>query len=358
MEILLYGLGNGLLECQKTIKKEHNIIGYTDSFSKLNNYMGKLFFCYDNISSVKFDYLIITVRKMEIAQSIKEKLLLDYSIEEYKIKHYFSVLNYEIWKNKMATYCLENTEIMIFGNSHAAYGFLEDYFSVPTLNLAVPSQDIFHSYVTFHECIKNYGDRLKKLKLIIIDLYDYIVFNIDITRLNVFANYINCGGYMSEYKTGEDDRIFENIYKGTDLHEVQRWKHIDKYPDLRSPELFGSVINQSFESTIQNNVLNLENFVKEIYSFNSTIKICFTLIPRYIYMEIIEECYQKQWKRVFEDNIMSICDKYQIIYLNYKNREEISKNNFFYFDTLHLNTTGAIAMTSILDSDLKDYKLI
>ena len=200
MDILLYGLGSGLFECENAVKKDINIIGYTDSFSDINIFMGKPFFSYKDIPLVKFDYIIITVK--ENVQNIKENLIKDYQIEEHKIISYFSIINHEIWKNKMVTYCLKDREIMIFGNSHAAYGLLEKYFSVPTLNLAVPSQDIYHSYLTFCECIKNYGERFKNLKVIVIDLYDYEIFNIDVTKLDVYANYLQCGGYISKYDPG------------------------------------------------------------------------------------------------------------------------------------------------------------
>ena len=113
-----------------------------------------------------------------------------------------------------------------------------------------------------------------------------------------------------------------------------------------------AVINR-YENTIKENKKLLRMFLDEIKSFHSDIKIIFTLIPRYIEMERATKLFMKPWEEEFHDIMNRICEKYDALFWNYKNREDISENHAFYYDIGHLNTTGARALTSLLNEDLK-----
>lgn len=86
-------------------------------------------------------------------------------------------------------------------------------------------------------------------------------------------------------------------------------------------------------------------------------KIVFTLLPQYIELERIMKPRTEGWKREFEEIVNKTCDKYNCLFWNYKNREEISSNRRFYSDVRHLNTIGGTAITSILNQDLKKYHI-
>lgn len=58
----------------------------------------------------------------------------------------------------------KDTEIIIFGISHAAYGINPEMFEQKTYNLAYPTQDIFYAY----KLLKNNQPDLKNLKTIIL----------------------------------------------------------------------------------------------------------------------------------------------------------------------------------------------
>ena len=46
MKILLYGIGKDLADIEEKIKQEHEIIGYMDSFAKINKYREEFFMNY------------------------------------------------------------------------------------------------------------------------------------------------------------------------------------------------------------------------------------------------------------------------------------------------------------------------
>lgn len=378
MRIILYGLGQGLDLVEGKIKKEHEIIGYMDSFSKLSVFRERPFYSLENICQISFDYIVITIQERQTAWKVYEMLIHYYKLPTNCVIPFYVYANYELYDIKMRKYDLENLQGLIFGNSHAVYGFLENEISIPFLNLSVRAQDIYYNYRTFHKCIADYGKKLKKLQYVIIDLYDYCYFNLDASMASHAVDYICWGGYLDEHnfeknykytKTFREAlfdvsyiferpasmfKLFEDIEaKQIDLDATTRWKHINKKNPLTSGPIIGGVVSKRSEGTIKENVKILKNFLNEIKEFNANIKIIFTLIPRYIEMERATEIIEKAWKAEFETIINDFCLKYDAYFWNYKNRQELSENHMFYYDVEHMNTTGGRALTAILNQDLK-----
>lgn len=201
----------------------------------------------------------------------------------------------------MRTYDLEEIRGLVLGNSNAAYAFLEKELSIPFINLSVPSQDLYYEYQVFCKCIRRYSKLLRNLEYIIIDLYDYIEIN----------------------------------------------------EPLSAYLLNGSIVNNRYDSTIYENKIILENFIREIREWNPHMKIILTLIPRYITMERITEQILLSWKIEFLNIVKRFCDQYNLYFFNYKYKKEISENHIFYADIQHMNTIGGKALSAILDEDLK-----
>ena len=380
MKILLYGIGKELENVESRIKEQHEIIGYMDSYAKINIYRGKPFFELNNIKNIIFDYLIITLSDRKVAWNIQEMLINNYDVLEEKIIPFWVYVKRELWNIKMKRYDLESIKGLIFGNSHAICGFLEEELFLPFVNLAVTSQDLYYSYRVFQNCMEKYGAGLKNLEYIVVDLYDYIEFNIDLSLTSYCLDYIYNGGIQEEHNfrknknfsdsmemelfkrygvkiKGEKIQIMEEIFGNLDAEfdyvPGNRWRHIEQDIPLPVNLIIGSGIRKRFEKTIQENVNILEEFINEIRNKNLKMKIIFTLIPKYISMEKAVEPVMYIWKKEFYQIVSNICNRYGIYFFDYKASKSISENHMFYYDAGHLNTVSARAMTAILNEDLK-----
>lgn len=206
------------------------------------------------------------------------------------------------------------------------------------------------------------------------------MFNIDTSQLSVALNYIRHGGMLIEHnymhnKNGNGNfvedcknelgilveknkdlisKIFINDYDEFQFSNEQWW-HIENSERITWEELSGDPLYNIYDATIQENKTVLNAVLNKVVKINPDIKIVFTLIPRYKTMEEIqrEMVVMKRWKKYFEKYVAQLCQKYNAIFLNYKHETKISENHMFYGDPAHLNTSGAMALTSILNQDLK-----
>lgn len=381
MKIILYGLGQGLDLVEGRVKEEHEIIGYMDSYSHISVFRGKAFYPLKNIHKLDFDYILITIQERKVALEVYRMLITQYEIPENCIIPFYVYANYERYLLKLKKCEPEKIRGLIFGNSYAECGYLEDELYISFLNLAVSSQDIYYNYKTFQSCIKKYGERLKNLSYIIIDLYDYYYFNVDTSMAKFIINYILWGGYLEEhnfihnqhFRKSFKDELMDAAYipgKGSKLHLLvndvsvrcgvcaqNRWKHMDESELTKYVEMVRKSALNRHEMTVKENKRLLHQFIREIKNYEPSIKIIFTLIPRYIKVEQEAKLFMGSWKKEFYDLINEMCKMYDALFWDYKNREDISSNDMFYYDIEHLNTTGARALTSIVNEDLKNLQI-
>lgn len=381
MKLLLYGIGRELDNIEARIKKGHRIIGYMDSYATIKMYRDKPFYTLSSINSLDFDYVIITIKNRRVAWDIQQLLVDNFEIPLEKVIPFWVYAKRELWKRKMESHNLKQVRGMIFGNSHAAYGFLEEELWIPFINLAVSSQDLYYMYHVFNKSIETFGDKIKNLEYIVIDLYDYIEFNIDISMTSYYLDYMYNGGLQGDehnYKKNKNfnnplteemfknyyvilegekqeslDHIFDNCNTEFDTEPNNRWYHIEADTWLPAGPIIGTVTTKRFDYTVQENLNIIVKFIEKIRSVNHKMKIVFTLLPKYITVEKATELSMGVWKEEFEQIISDICSNYQIHFLNYKDKKDISNNHMFYYDPRHLNTIGARAVTAILNEDLK-----
>lgn len=379
MKILLYGIGQELTDIEKKIRREHEIIGYMDSFAKIKKYRGRAFYELCSLSDLDFDYLVITLKDRKTAWDIQEMLVGQYGVALEKVIPFYVYANREIWSIKTYNRELEKVQGLVFGNSLAATGFLEEELDIPFINLAVSSQDLYYCYRVFCRCMKQYGERFCSLKYIIIDLYNYMEFNLDTSRGKDMLGYLYSGGIYDEhnfkanknYRDTLEKEMFANYcivlkdQKQNAIQEIfsnwdteynklvyERWAHISKNTLLRAEQIAGRSITERFEDTFQENINILESFMKAIRKQNADIKVIFTLIPQYITMEKVSVPFMQKWKDEFYGIITDVCEHNQAVFWNFKNCKEISENHMFYYDEMHLNTVGARAMSAILNEKL------
>lgn len=364
---------------ENNIKKEHNIIGYTDSYAKIDILHGKPFYQLKEVVKIEYDYLIITISDRMASLNVKSMLIKEYDVPECKIIPYSAVIETQYWKTKSKLYDFASIKGIILGNSHAAFGFLEEYLDVSFVNLAVPSQDIFYSCAVADKLL-DAGLLGGTLQFVVFDLYDYTMFNIDTSLTSNALWYIQNGGMLNEHnyshnKNGsgsfiddcrkrlgiiieKDMKLINDLFikdYGEFLFSSEQWCHIDKSADLQADPLNASPIFNIYSETIEENRNILNSFLKKLTGLYPNIKIFFTLIPRYKSMEETqrEMMVMRNWKSSFEKYIGQLCRKYNAFFLNYKYESKISDNHLFYRDIAHLNTCGAMALTSILNQDMK-----
>lgn len=382
----MFGIGCSAEIVERKLRPEHRIIGYTDSRAKIKIYKGVPFYELTELRNIKFDYIVITTSSRTVALEIKKILIHYYQIDVEKIIPFCLYADVEIYKIMKTKICQkERIKGIILGNSHARDGLLTDFLSLPFVNLATSSQDIYFNCRLFEICSERYKSELSKLEYIIFDLYDYNSFNIDVSVTDDFFNYLSSGGVLEPHnynnskvcKNGFEKDVFDRLQIVTEkpphIIEVMdkifidcsgkldaavsdvnmRIKYISKMEPLVAEKCFSGIVTKRYSNTIEENCKILEYFIQCAKRINENIKIIFTLLPRYVTMEKVMKPFMKEWKDEFEFIINGICKKYGTNYINYKNRLDISENNYFYYDVNHLNTAGGISLTSILDEELK-----
>lgn len=381
MDIIIYGLCATTDYVEDRILKEHNVVGYTDSYAEISIYKGKPFYRLKDIDKVQFDCCVIVLENRKIAWQVRETLINEIGIDEQRVIPFFIYAESECFRIHMRE-CGYDTQGLILGNSHVFYGILTDYLSMPAMKLAASSQDIFQSYKTITSSIETYRDKLENLKWVLVDLYDYNELNYDLSLSSVMFSNLALGGVMEEhnfrankmYSLPFAEEVFERTYlladkskvrevmsllfgnKGNcvvDRREYARWTHIEKYEPIDSRKLFAGIVQKRYEDTITENKHIIKLMVEKIQELNPKIKIIFTLLPRYIMMERVSAPFMAEWKAEFEGFMHELMQEYGVLYWNYKGCEEISGNWRFWKDCSHLNTAGAICLTSILDRNLK-----
>ena len=385
MRILIYGIGHYSDAIEGSLRKDHTIIGYTDSFSKMKVYKGKPFYRVEDLAQASYDYIVITVYNREILVKICDKLEKEYYIEKEKIIPYFLWINNEKWQNKLRK-SEPDIQGIVLGNSHAFYAFQTDFFSVPFINLSCPSQDVYFNYRVLNAALKKYMEKLRFLKYVVIDLYDYNNFNIDLSMGKNLFDYFSWGGCVAahnfdknkNYSISFGQQAYREKKLLVDVDKYKRpmemlfghngnciesnlekncWGHIGGDEPLPASVLLSTNVTQRYEGTIEENKSTFALMLQEIKSFKEDIKIIFTLVPRYCSMEkALKGTVDSIWKEDFMTFIQQMCREYNAAFISYKEEKTIFQNSQLYHDVCHLNTIGGRCVTSALDEELKKYR--
>lgn len=201
MDIIIYGLCATTDYVENRILKEHNVVGYADSYAKISIYKGKPFYQLKDIKKVPFDFCVIALENRNIAWQVRETLIKEAGIDEQKVIPFFVYAESEHFRIHFSE-CDYDPQGLILGNSHVFYGILTDYLSMPAMKLSASSQDIFQSYKTITGSIELYRNKLDNLKWVMVDLYDYNEFNRDLSLSSVMFSNLVRGGYWRNITLG------------------------------------------------------------------------------------------------------------------------------------------------------------
>ena len=273
---------------------------------------------------------------------------------------------------------------LILGLSHAEVGILADRLQGHYANLAVSSQDIYYNYKTLEYCIDNYWEKIKDLKHIIIDMYDYEYFNFDTSLAKNIYRYFMWGGYNLDEHNMTRNKIYKNSleevrnyllyskYKGLDISKLGMWKdlfpdtyYMNGYADYRGVnrveqrmemitdrlveeyEVTSSTVRNEYPETISENVSVMNDMLALIYSKWPDIIVNIILLP--IYKGILDkrEPYYIKWKEQFMGVIENLSNRYPFRFTSYL-EDEMTEDKKYYYDKDHLNYLGAYVFTQKL----------
>lgn len=305
-----------------------------------------------------------------------------------------TVFNYILWHKAMlpimrADLIMSNPlkhsyDGIILGISHAEVGILADRLDGNYANLAVSSQDIYYNYRTLEYCIDKYWEKIKDLKHIIIDMYDYEYFNYDTSLTKNIYRYFSWGGFTLDehnmthnkiYKSSLEEvrkQLLNSKYKGIDLSKIGLWKslfpdtyYMNGYVDYRCAygiekrmkiitdrlveeyEVTSSTVLNEYLDTISENVSVMNDMLALIYSRWPDIKVDIVLLP--IYKGIIDkrEAYYINWRQQFMEVIERLGNIYPFRFTSYL-EDEMNTVKEYYYDNDHLNYFGAYVFTQKL----------
>lgn len=401
MKIIIYGADTNTYNLEMYVRQEHQVVGYVLENqdrcveSDRDKYFYPIYSVTD-ITTLDFDVVLIVAKDRRNVDSIRQNLQDEFGIDPQTILDFYQLFS----EPKVDAVMGKDNKAydgLILGLSHAAFGINSEYLDGNWCNLANGSQDLFYNRCMVEHCIKYYPDKIKNLKNVIIDMYDYVYFNWNVSLSKMILQYYAHGGYsydlndFSENANFTDELEFEmkkngyhfggdynlkSYYRKTLFKEEIVQMHINEmygdpefffYKDVQSEKLTSAIIQKNsgedsaffettlfikrFEETIQRNKKHFEEILRLLYSINKDMHIYTILIPRYHILEAKEEelGYMQDWKNDFEKIMNSFAKKYNIRYVNLKELEEISKEHEFYMDECHLNYNGSIQFTKYIN---------
>ena len=389
IRVIIFGYCSATNMIIKRLQPNVKVVGISDRYSNLTSLANLSYYPLSELKAKEqeYDYIIITERYRIKALETFE-MINKIGINKTKIIPYFCYASFERYRVIFENNKNNDIKGLIFGNSHATYGYDTDFLSVSTINLSLPGSDIFDISQTVERVLKEYGDRLKKVSFILMDCWAYNFINIDNSRSNSYiANMVHYG-YITErhnYAVNSDKefidelkrrqhvfvnnskiqavmkKIFGNqgIWDDEEYSEDivnKKWSVLPKYPldSIPMAEIIGAGMMEAREDTIEENQKLLKNMIKTIKNFNPNTKIIFTLMPRFNLSQNVFEPFLEKWKPIFENVMTQLIKKYEVILMDYTKCSEIAQERDLFFDWTHLNAAGAAYMTSIVDKDIMD----
>ncbi len=406
-KVILYGLCEKTIFVEKALLATIHIVGYSDSFAEIEEYNNKPFYSVSNLINVEFDCIIVCLGDRKLFSKISSDLV-NAGIPTDKILDIIGLL-----KKQRVDAVLENTvkkeyDGIVFGCSHAAWGINPQLLPGNCCNLAVNGEDIYYHYRVAKKAYDIYLPKIRNLKYVILDLWDYPVFNVDLSMSTGLLFYYNSYGFMEDLHNYANNPLYKadinlemkerNLYSPL---STQREKSIadailnmsyvrenyDRFFRIRSAgnmepaksvlyweyrledeydmgippnsaipyHGYFACIKRYYDKTNKENREYISNLCELLKQIHPELKIFVTLMPRYINVEKLHrdnEC-MKKYRGEFLDNMRKIKGDFGVKILDFKDRWEISANPHFFRDEDHLNSFGASAFTSILSKEIQ-----
>jgi hypothetical protein len=274
--------------------------------------------------------------------------------------------NYTL-KNQNLIRNYRNTEVLIFGNSHAFYGLNPTYFDKPTFNLSNISQTLYFDQLLFDKHI----DQFKSLKYIVLTIEYTNLSQQDNSAEDVFRKY-----YYSAYMDIDVPIINQFDEKVLFLSSTRSFKiNVGLIKDyflngtIVTSDINGFGTNnlqakrsieniQNAKRTVNKHEDHLMDFSKNVDRLASIIEKCKTKNIEVILVTMpVTKQYALEVNQIKLKKIFSTCQTLQnqndnVRYLNLFNDNRFEDADFF--DADHLHDLGAIKSSKIVNDFIND----
>ena len=246
---------------------------------------------------------------------------------------------------------------MILGISHAECGIIPEQLSGGCfVNLALSSQDIYYNYATLRYCCVHHAERLRRMSVLMLDLFDYTYFNYDVSLSRDIKNYLSYGGIEDPHNYPANKNFSlpwdELVRQAQSFQPVPQNRNrvvkdtdIDRFPFSSSPR------TKRFDATIQENIAVFHELLKLARQINPSMRIICLVLPRFCKTRERLAGVLDSWRGEYLDIIRDAQERYGFEFLDYTDHM-ISTRRELYYDSAHLNAAGAAAFTDLLRADL------
>lgn len=381
MKCIVFGLSTIRNSIEQYLNKNIEIIGYSDSFSKLNTFNNRKFYNIYELKNIDFDIIIIAINNGKSSLLVKTTMI-NMGIDKEKIitaQDYYKYINYLKGSKKYVANMNVNDKIegIILGISYGQTGIIPNVLGKNFYNLAFGSQDLFYDLQQI-KLLKRYKRELiSDLKYVIIDMYNYTYFNYDVSLSNNASAFIFVNGFdeIHNLKSNKEYNEIENNFYSSDFtdKEISRLSKVfndslivrnnenyyfnkeEREKELSQSEIefvkgkstISSIESKVFCETEKENKKIFNELINEIYEINSGIKIYAVLLPTYYGFNNKSKI---NWKNRFMNIINEFTCDNRVQFFDYTNIF-LNKKEYF-LDLEHLNYKGAISFTNILKNDM------
>lgn len=376
--------------CVKQLKK--NAVNYVFAKEFLNES-----YCKDEKTSLfevntkQFDLFVVTDKNYSVATDMLEDEL---NVPREKIipfwQFYNATLPTRICDRIMMNPSHKGFDGVILGMGNAEVGIILSQLKASFCNLAVSSQDVYYNLKTLEYCYENYYEKLKNLKYAIVDLNDYNYFNFDTSLSASVVKYLGSGGYNLDAHNFANNKNYNGEYSayveqienfnldGLNEVNIAQWSlNFSNVHELDNFEGFNSVYNdlsfrknivndqqvasyayerasvvQVFEKTVKENKKHLEKLLALLLKINPEIKVCLTVLPKFVEVETHDANELYKHKAVFYEIIEDLKSKFKFEFIDFKTSSDIMYNRNYFFDANHLNYYGAMCLTKELNDKM------
>ena len=339
------------------------------------------------------DVVVLAFEQESVAARISEIIRLS-NTEDTIVIDFYS-LRYRLASKMKADFIMRNPvndhyDGLVFGISHSEVGIIPQRLGNGIYaNLAVGSQDLYYNYKTLEYCLSCYPDKIRSLRTVILDMYDYSYFNYDVSLSAQLPQYLGFGGYNKDQHNFIDNKNYKSItfneivnlalsehIQGVTEEMVDVWEmmfgpdvyscfecmehnllnfkyRIEVVSDEKCNEFrLKSIAEKVFERTVTENISVIRNFFELLTTINPDIKVYLVTIPRFEGVWNKEEIMVRNWKDRFIDIISQLQKDYRFEYLDLS-RHEIATCRYYYHDHSHFNIYGAMRFTDMLNDIMK-----
>lgn len=280
---------------------------------------------------------------------------------------------------------------LVLGISHGLTGIVAEKLPGNVCNLCQSSQDIYFNYRVLRGAYENYYSKIKNLKYVIFDMFDYTYFNFDTIQTGAYEPYLEENGFLCEERSpwnkpitheiineqlrewwwegrtqAEQNRLDE-LFPGMQKLEgcackneviCDKRKHIlpeKEIENYKKNKSLSDIQRQVFENTLESQLSNFYNILQLLKRINPEIKIYLVLLPKYKVVEEAEEVVNQEWRKLFVNFINDFQKKIDGLELiDLKSCQFFSEKREYYFDLTHFNHRGACEFTEYLSKLLAD----